>query len=110
MVGIDSKGVEIFTKMAMTHPTVSVIHMIDCHLTSDTAPHFGVLCSYSKTLTTLVLDHNQLGSSGTSTLFAALKDIQIISLLSKISLRYNDIGSKAAEMIGSYLSTNPPLA
>ncbi|KAJ3211835.1 RNA-DNA hybrid ribonuclease [Dinochytrium kinnereticum] len=105
---IDGKGVETLSKMVVTHPMLKTLHLVDCGLTHADAEHISSICCGAKTLETLVLDHNPLGTSGTIIVFNALMRTPA-TLLSKISIKFCDIGPKAADTISAFLSGNTSL-
>ncbi|KAJ3063613.1 NACHT, LRR and PYD domains-containing protein 12 [Podochytrium sp. JEL0797] len=124
---IDSRGLDGIAKFSIRHPNITTLHLIDCKITPAMTPHLAHLLKDSKTLTTLVLDHNGLGSLGAVNVFMGIRANPSSTVLpppptpvpkggtapppppcsiKNLSMRYCDIGSKAAEAIAGTIATN----
>ncbi|KAJ3210535.1 NACHT, LRR and PYD domains-containing protein 4 [Entophlyctis luteolus] len=107
---LDSRGLDALAKFATGHQSISTLHLIDCKIMPQMTIHLSHILKDSKTLTTIVLDHNGLGSTGAVNVFVGLRNNPINpGPLKSLSLRYCDIGSKAAETIASTLAMNNSL-
>ncbi|ORY41271.1 hypothetical protein BCR33DRAFT_718917 [Rhizoclosmatium globosum] len=85
---IDARGLDAIAKFVIHHPTLTILHLIDY-------------------LTTLVLDHNGIGSLGAVNVFMGIRaNPANPGILKNLSMRYCDIGSKAADAIAITIATN----
>ncbi|KAJ3186035.1 NACHT, LRR and PYD domains-containing protein 12 [Gaertneriomyces sp. JEL0708] len=101
---VNAKALEALSQFISTHPSVTILHLIDCGITAKNAERLALLAR-SNTLTTLSLDHNPLGSEGVNLVFAAIRDNPLVAL-QRLSLRYCDATTQAAESAGATLATN----
>ncbi|KAJ3095665.1 Mitochondrial import inner membrane translocase subunit Tim17-A [Phlyctochytrium bullatum] len=85
-----------------------VLQLVDCGLTKADAESLATICNSAKVLDTLMLDHNQIGSSGMILICEGLSR-NPASVLSRLSMRFCDIGSKAANAIANCLTVNTSL-
>ncbi|KAJ3292883.1 hypothetical protein HDU79_000981 [Rhizoclosmatium sp. JEL0117] len=104
---IDARGLDAIAKFVIHHPTLTILHLIDCKITPSMTPHLTHILKDSKTLTTLVLDHNGIGSLGAVNVFMGIRaNPANPGILKNLSMRYCDIGSKAADAIAITIATN----
>ncbi|KAJ1569346.1 hypothetical protein HK096_003406, partial [Nowakowskiella sp. JEL0078] len=106
MVKMDSKGLEALVKFFSTHSTASTLHLIDCGITPDMSSHLADVARNSKTLTSLVLDHNPLQSYGVIQIFNGIRENKYGSLLRKCSLKFCEAGPECGETISTTLASN----
>ncbi|KAJ3006093.1 UNVERIFIED_CONTAM: hypothetical protein HDU68_004272 [Siphonaria sp. JEL0065] len=107
---IDSRGLDAIAKFVINHPTITILHLIDCKITPSMSPHLAHIVKDSKTLTTLVLDHNGVGSLGAVNVFMGIRaNPANPGVLKTLSMRYCDVGSKAADAIATTITSNTGL-
>jgi Ran GTPase-activating protein (RanGAP) involved in mRNA processing and transport len=106
MCPMENKTLEALAKFVSSHQTLTVLHIIDCKVTAKTSTHLAFIARNSKSLTTLVVDHNPIGSQGITTLVQGLRENKVGSVLSKCSFRFCDIDSDGGEAIATILATN----
>ncbi|KAI9341495.1 hypothetical protein BDR26DRAFT_1007191 [Obelidium mucronatum] len=107
---IDARGLDAIAKFVINHPTITILHLIDCKITPTMTPHLAHIAKDSKTLTSLVLDHNGLGSLGAVNVFMGIRaNPASPGILKNLSMRYCDVGSKAAEAIAMTIASNTGL-
>ncbi|KAJ3137906.1 WD repeat-containing protein 87 [Physocladia obscura] len=105
---LNSNGLNAFAKFVIRHPTVSTLHLIDCKITPSMTSNLTYILKESKTLVTVVLDHNGLGNNGATNVFTGIKGNNS-NILKNLSLRYCEIGSKAADIIANAIAINTSL-
>ncbi|KAJ3409608.1 hypothetical protein CcCBS67573_g01773 [Chytriomyces confervae] len=107
---VDARGLDALSKLIIRHPTVTTLHLIDCKITPPMATHIRNLVRESKTLTTLVLDHNGIGSAGAVEVFTGIRENTASpGLLKILSMKYCDIDARAADAISYTIAMNPGL-
>ncbi|KAJ3035826.1 RNA-DNA hybrid ribonuclease [Rhizophlyctis rosea] len=105
MTRLDAKGLAALAKFFEVHPKVSTLHLIDCGITPATAGYLARIASMSPSVSTLVLDHNPLGSAGINAIFGGIRENKG-TVLKRVSLRYCEGGVEGAEGIGVTLAGN----
>ncbi|KAI8613219.1 hypothetical protein BC830DRAFT_1170440 [Chytriomyces sp. MP71] len=108
---LDLRALEALAKFAVHHPTLTTLHLIDCRISPHMCTYLGTIARESKTLSTLVLDHNGIGAAGAVELFRGLQrnlftNPEGVRVMRVLSLRYCDVGSKAAEVIAGTIETH----
>ncbi|KAJ3107612.1 NACHT, LRR and PYD domains-containing protein 5 [Phlyctochytrium planicorne] len=109
---IDAKSLEMLSKMVLQHPTLKTLQLVDCGLGRAEAEYVAKICAGGKILESVMLDHNAIGSSGAMLIFEAMTGSSggTPSQISSFSLRFCDIGPKAADSIALALNTSTTLA
>ncbi|KND00251.1 uncharacterized protein SPPG_04582 [Spizellomyces punctatus DAOM BR117] len=100
---VETKGLEALADFLTSHPTVSVLHLMDCQITPQMARPLRSICHLSTGLKTLVLDHNPLGAEGVGMICAGIRENKASALV-RLSFRYCEAGSAAAESLGTALN------
>ncbi|KAI9199602.1 uncharacterized protein BJ171DRAFT_601749 [Polychytrium aggregatum] len=115
---IDIKGLMAMAELFVIHPSVSTLQLIHCNITSEMTKPLQLLMRESKSLKTLIADHNPLGTIGTTNIFRGIVErhrlyinpstdaTATVMQLAKLSLKYCDAGPDCAEVIAEVLAVN----
>ncbi|KAJ3123802.1 NACHT, LRR and PYD domains-containing protein 3 [Nowakowskiella sp. JEL0407] len=106
LVILDERCLDALEKFFYSHPTINTLHLIDCGITSKMSSHIAGIARNSKTITTLILDHNPIQSSGIIQIFHGIRENKHGSLLRKCSFRFCDITADCGEHVASTLAVN----
>ncbi|KAI8806091.1 hypothetical protein BJ742DRAFT_680440 [Cladochytrium replicatum] len=106
MVTLDLKALEALSKLFALHQNMATLHLIECGITESMSEVLASIPRNAKALTTLVVDHNPLRSSGLANLFLGIREHRTGTTLMRVSAKYCDCGWECCEGIASTLSKN----